>query len=259
MRNRKNINRLFCLLSIIVSMSACNKEKYFDGPDSYSDDFESYTTVDSLIDGNNVRWSFFQQTIETNKAAIDTIIVHSGNQSVRFNGIQSEETVSKSSVVKQKMAFYEGETAEIEMWFYIEGTEDLEWLFLFDFEENAAIGAGPGMRLAMVNNQLRVEHKYNNPDIIQKEGNEIDVPRNEWFKIKFETLLSQKETGYVKVWQNDVLIIEQFNWVTLPTDFLYFQQGTKGMYTNIEFGITANSSEHDVILYLDDVTVKLKQ
>ncbi|MBK9192149.1 MAG: heparin lyase I family protein [Crocinitomicaceae bacterium] len=258
MKKRKNISHLIPLLILFWIFNSCNKEKYFGGPDSYTDDFESYLTIDSLLDGNNVRWSFFQQTLSSNHAEIDTQIVHSGNQSIRFNGILSSETVSKSSIVKQKMAFYEGETVEIEMWFYIQGTDDLEWLFLFDLEENSAIGAGPGMRLAMVSNQLRVEHKYNNPDIVQKPGNEINVPRNEWFKIKFETLLSQKEKGSVKVWQNDTLIIEQYNWVTLPSDFLYFQQGTKGMYTNIEFGITANSTEHDVILYLDDVTVKVK-
>lgn len=252
----KNSWLVFAVL--VVAFSSCKKEKYFDGPDYYIDDFESYSIVDSLVDGDNLRWSFFQQTLESNDAEIDTVIFHSGSKSIRFNGTASDETVSKSSIIKQKMAFYEGETVEIEMWYFIEGNDPLEWLFLFDLEENAAIGAGPGMRVALVNNQLRVEHKYNNPDILQKAGSELKVPRNNWFKLNFEAKLSQKEDGHVKVWQNDTLIIEQYNWVTLPSDFLYFQQGTKGMYTNVEFGVTANSSDNDAVVYLDDVIVNVK-
>ena len=154
------------------------------------------------------------------------------------------------------MAFYEGDIVHVEMWYYIEGTQNAEWLFLFDIEEQAAIGAGPGIRLAMVEDEIVVEHKYFNPNIFQIEGSEKKVPRNEWFKITFEAELSQKEKGYIKVWQNDTLIIEQQNWRTLPKDALYFQQGTKGMYSSIEFGLTANSKDNPLIIYLDDVSIK---
>lgn len=245
-------------ISAISLLLACNKEKYFGGPNSYTDNFESYVNIDSTIDGDNLYWSFFQRTIEGNGSVIDTVETHSGNQSIKFFAAASTENeVSKSSISKQKMAFYEGDIVHVEMWYYIEATASADWLFLFDIEEKTAIGAGPGMRLAIDNDQLVVEHKYLNPNIYQTPGQEKLVPRDEWFKITFETELSQKKNGYVKVWQNDTLIIEQYNWMTLPKDILYAQQGTKGMYTSLEFGLTANSKDNPMVIYLDDVSVKV--
>ena len=251
--------RKIYFITLLIWATSCDKEKFFDGPNTFSDDFESYANIDSIIDGENLKWSYFQKTVDGNKVVLDTTIFHSGGQSIKSTAATSDDNaVSKASFAKQKMAFYEGDIVAVEMWYYIEGTEDSEWLFLFDLEEQAAIGAGPGMRLAMVNNSLVVEHKYLNPNIFQTEGEELKVPRNQWFKIRFETLLHKKEKGYVKVWQNDTLIIEQQNWNTLPKDILYFQQGTKGMYSSIEFGITANGhSGNALTVYADDISVKV--
>lgn len=250
------------LLPILLAgfaMISCNKEKYFDGPDTYSDGFESYSQIDQLLEGENQYWSFFQKTYPGNALFVDTLQAHTGQTSIRCVSVAPDENqgTSKCSVSKQKMAFYEGETVHADMWYYLEGTDELDWLFLFDLEEQASIGAGPGMRLAVVDNQLRVEHKFNNPDIVQPTGFEKNIPRNTWFKISFETLLSQKKDGYVKVWQNDTLIIDQANWNTQPRDNLYFQQGTKGIYSSIEFGVTANSTAYPVTLYVDDISVKV--
>jgi hypothetical protein len=54
---------------------------------------------------------------------------------------------------------------------------------------------------------------------------------------------------------NDQLIIEENNTKTLPKDLLYNQQGTKGMYTSIEIGITANSYSNNAIVYADDFSI----
>lgn len=245
-------------LLLVLTLFACDKEKFFDGPDSYSDDFSDYTEIDDLIDGNDERWSFFQKTYEENTLSIDTVIYHSAGKSFKSFGMPADERgASKASINKQFMAFWTGETVGIEAWYYIEGDAPAEWLFLFDLEEKVAIGAGPGMRLALVNNQLRVEHKYPKPDIIQDVNTALDFPRNEWVKIRFEAKLSQKEEGTVRLWQNDVLIIEQTNWQTLPKDILYANQGTKGMYSQIEFGVTANASSDSITVYVDDIAVGL--
>ncbi len=246
-------------LILLIIFCGCNKEKFFDGPDSYSDNFSAYTEIEDLVDGDNKRWSFFQKTREENQLSIDTAIFHSNGKSFKSSAVASsaEQGASKASINKQFMAFWEGETVVIEMWYFIEGTQDAEWLFLFDIEEKTSIGAGPGMRLALVNNQLLVEHKYPNPNILQKEELEKPFPRNEWVKIRFETKLSQKEEGYVKVWQNDVLIIEQYAWQTLPKDLLYAVQGTKGMYSQIEFGVTANTPDNPMTVYVDDIQVSV--
>lgn len=243
---------------LFLTFVSCNKEKYFDGPDHYSDDFEAYSKIEDLIDGNDEKWSYFQLTFDENSLSVDSTFSHTGTQSMHFYAAVSteEKGASKCSISKQKMAFYEGETVSVEAWYYLVGNETANWLFLFDLEEQTAIGAGPGMRIAMVDNALRIEHKYFNPDILQLNNDTVLFPRNEWVKVNFESKLSKKKKGYVKVWQNDQLIIHQENWKTLPTDFLYSQQGTKGMYTSIEFGITANTHDNPIELYVDDIIVK---
>lgn len=238
----------------IILISGCKKQKFFDGPDFFQDNFETYSSLSNLLLPDDQLWSFTQLTRKENNITVDTANVHSGNRALKFVAKKSDnEGASKSSIAKQNMAFWDGETVRLSAWYFIEGTNKLEWLFLFDLEEQTAIGAGPGMRLAMVNNQLRVEYKFNEKDIIQPVGKEIDFPRNQWVEIIWEVKLSQKNKGTVKLWQNGQLIIDSKNNRTLPKDLLYFQQGTKGMYSSCEIGITANSKDNDLTIWADDV------
>ncbi len=247
--------RYTLILLIVTVLFSCNKKEKFDGPNTYADGFETYSDFEELIDGNNEQWSFFQLTDDQNTITIDTSIVHSGNQSVRFYGVAgSSEDTKKCSINKQFMAFWEGETVVTDFWCYLEGNEDIDWLFIFDLEEKVPVGAGPGMRLAIVDNKLLVEHKYPQPNINQQ-GSGIAFPRDQWVNIRFETLLSRKDKGYVKVFQDGVQILNAENWQTLPKDILYANQGTKGMYSQIEFGLTANSDDNDHVMYVDDVSV----
>jgi hypothetical protein len=112
------------------------------------------------------------------------------------------------------------------------------------------------MRLANTEKGICVEHKFFNDDVYQTDGQEVQLPRNQWFNLTMEVKLSQKKKGYVRVWQDGVQILSSDNRKTLPKDFLYSQQGTKGMYQSIEFGITANTKSSDMILYLDDILVQ---
>ena len=254
---KKSFAVTLLILIVLVSIGSCSKEKWFDGPNSVQDDFESYASTDSLFPDDESRWSFNQNTVTGNFISIDTTIVHSGRQSIRFFAYASDEqTVSKNSLVKQHMSFYEGDVVRISAWYYIEGSSNADWLFLFDFEEQAAIGAGPGMRLANSEKGICVEHKFFNDDVYQETGQEVFLPRNQWFNLTMEVKLSQKKKGYVKVWQDNVQVLSSENRKTLPKDFLYSQQGTKGMYTSVEFGITANTKYSDLVLYLDDVRVE---
>ncbi|MEL6696676.1 MAG: hypothetical protein AAFP89_10560 [Bacteroidota bacterium] len=246
----------FSIALLFFFISACDKKSIFDGPDAYDDGFESYQSIEAIIDGDDENWSFFQQTLPENNIRLDTTIVHSGKQSIKFVGSQTIDKLSKASINKQHMAFWEGEIVSVDFWLYIVGNDPLEWLFLFDIEEQTAIGAGPGMRLALVEGKILLEHKYGNPNVAQ-EGDGIRFPRDQWVNVRFESLLSQRKQGYVKIYQDEVLIIDQQDWRTLPSDFLYARQGTQGRYSQIEFGVTANPSEHEAILYVDDVSVEV--
>ncbi len=238
----------------IIVFISCNKKKYFDGPNFYQDGFENYSILEDLLLPNDQLWSYTQQTKDGNNITVDTTKVHSGQKSLKFTAVKSQtDEVSKSSLAKQKMAFWSDETVRLNAWYFVEGTADLNWMFLMDLEEQATIGAVPGMRIAMVNNQLRIEYKFNEKDITQAAGQEIDFPRNEWVEIVWEVKLSRKKKGSVKLWQNGQMIINSEKNRTLPKDLLYFQQGTKGMYSSCEIGITANSKDNDATIWVDDI------
>ena len=245
------------VLTLLFLLVGCNSKTFFDGPNSYLDDFESYANAEELLDGNDQKWSFFQLTFDENLIAIDTSIFHSGGKSLKIFAAASteEKGASKASIRKQKMAFWEGDIVALEAWYFIVGQDKADWLFLLDLEESTAIGAGPGMRLALVDDAIALEHKFPNPNIFQDKGQEIIFPRDTWVKIRFETLLSKRKKGYVKVWQDDVLIIEKHNWKTLPKDILYFVQGSKGGYDGVEFGITANTKDNAMTVYVDDLKI----
>jgi len=248
------MKNVFFIIIAVILLSGCEKEKYFEGPDFFQDDFEAYSSLSDLLLPNDQLWSFIQLTRNENKITLDTTNFHSGNKSLKFVANKSDnDGASKCSVAKQNMAFWDGETIRLSAWYFIEGTQSIEWLFLFDLEEQTAIGAGPGIRLALVNNQLRMEYKFNEKDVVQNSGQEVYFPRNQWVEIVWEVKLSQKNKGSVKLWQNGQLIIDSKNNRTLPKDILYFQQGTKGMYSSIEIGITANSKDNDLTLWMDDI------
>lgn len=250
--------KLIILIVLTTIVLGCNKKKFFNGPNSYSDGFENYSVIEDIIDGNNVLWSFFQKSYSENTITIDTSIYHSGGSSVRSFAIAPNDNngTSKASINKQFMAFWKGETVQVDFWIYLEGNNQIDWLFIFDIEEQTAIGAGPGMRLAIVEDKILLEHKFPNPNVLQN-GTGVVFPRDQWVNIRFETKLSQKKKGWVKVYQDGVLIIDQDKWKTLPKDLLYSVQGTKGMYSQIEFGATANSDNNDVVVYVDDIDVKV--
>lgn len=249
----------FCLLVLGLCLLGCDKRTFFEGPDSYEDGFEAYTSLEDALIEDDVFWSFTQRTRAENTVQIDSSFAHSGNKSLKFTATLTEDgDASKASIAKQKMAFWEGETIRISAWYYVEGNEPLQWLFLMDLEEQATIGAGPGMRIALVDDQLRIEYKFNEKDILQDPEKAIPFPRNQWVEIKWDITLSQQDEGSVTLWQDDQLLIDVDNQRTLPKDLLYFQQGTKGMYSSIEIGITANSFENNSIIWVDDFKIGLR-
>lgn len=248
----------YLLFGVMTSLLlSCNKEKHFAGPNSFSDDFESYSSFDELLLEDDVNWSATQQTYNENTISLSTEQAHSGTTSLKFDAVVSTgDKLSKCSVFKQRMAFFEGETVRSSVWYYIDGELELDWLFLMDLEEQTNIGAGPGMRVANVGtgNFGAVEFKFKEGNLLQETHS---FPRNQWFKITLETHLSQKKKGWVRLYLNDELIIEDTDTRTLPKDFLYNLQGTKGMYTGIEIGITANSFSNGAVVYADDFSIEV--
>ena len=182
----------------IVLFAACSKDN-FDGPNSYTDGFETYTTADSLFAEGDVLWSFGQVTLGENLIEIVDTFAYTGNQCVLFNASGTQDgKLSKCSLVKQKMAFHEGETVEAKAWYYIDSDAPLPNLFLMDLEEQAIIGAGPGMRIFNgEDDYIGLDFKYPGVSNINQQVHKF--PRKEWFELTFQTKLSQRNKGWVKV------------------------------------------------------------
>jgi len=244
-------------IAMLALLVGCSKTKHFDGPNYYQDGFESYTEYDDLLVNDDSLWSFTQLTKAENTISIDSTFSYAGNKSLKFSDKGSNGDLSKCSIAKQNMAFWDGEWVRMKAMYYLADTAALNWLFLMDIEEQAAISAGPGMRLALVDNQLRVEHKFLESDLTQSAGQEVEFPRDQWVEVVWEILLSHKEEGKVRLYQDGQLIIEADQRNTLPQDILYFQQGTKGMYSSFEIGITANPTDTDLLLWMDDVSIEM--
>jgi Polysaccharide lyase len=257
------MKKTFGLFLFIFFCAGCYKAKrdyLADAPSSYYDDFESYPNADSLY--GDARWQGNQLTVGNNSITIDTSIVHSGNQSIRFfASLRSGDIVSKSSLLKNNFGFQNGSVVEYEAWYYIESSASLSNLFLVDFEDPAFISSGPGFRI-MVNaeEEIVVERgKMEHSTLQQNTELNRKLPKNRWVKIKVEFKLSKRKKGYVKVWQDNELILEHDNVITLAKDLVYATQGTVGFLRQVEIGLTANSTEGDVIMYVDDLSIRLIQ
>ncbi len=233
----------------------CNKEKIFKGKNSIYENFESVNDIDELLDNGN--WKYFQQTEINNYIKIDTLNPHLGSNCLKI--FATKGSISKSDIANNKMAFWKGDIVQISVWFYIKDTENLNYVFLFDIEEDAMIGASPGIRIAIdPDNHLIIERKkYGQSTIHQSNNSKVQFPRNQWVELKIEINLQQKKNGYIKLWQNNIKLIDASNIQTLPKDNLFFTQGTKGMYQSIQVGVTATTSENDVTMFIDDINIKV--
>ncbi len=239
--------------TFLLLILACHKQKFDTNKNSILEDFEEVSSLDELISSEN--WEYYQQTEDENYLAIDSVFSHSGNQCLKIFAVKGN--ISKSDLANNKMTFWENDVVQATVWYYLEGDDPSGFLFIFDIEENIPVGATPGIRLARDDEGfLFVDRtKIGRSSIKQENQSEIIFPRNQWVEVKLEIKLERKKTGYIKVWQDNILLLQAENTQTLPKDRLYFTQGTKGMYQSIQVGITASTAENDVSLYIDDISV----
>ena len=242
------------LFIFVIAVFSCTKEKQpADTFTNFTEDFESYTSYDSTLFATT-KWSTNQKTFDDNNYTIDTNIVHSGNKSLRCYAVAStSKDVSKCSLIKGNMYFTKHDIIKYSAWYFVSGT--LTNLFLVDFEENAPISSSPGVRVALFNDgYLSLERgKLGLNTIYQDENTKILFPQNQWVHVEVELKLERPKKGYVKIWQDGVLLIDKDGIQTLSEDKLYFTQGTRGVFHNLEVGITANGKGGNTILFIDDI------
>ncbi len=244
----------------LVMLAACTQKRIRSWPSFLVDDFEAVNSVDELTEGEAAIWKYYQQQGEQNTISIDRSNPHSGLQCLKFTAEPSTNGASKSDIAHNRLLFRAGEKVLFTGWFYIEGSENLDYVFLMDLEEDVAIGAGPGIRVALedsVGYLVLERNKFLENTLRQEEGSKVAFPRDEWVELKMEVLLGQKAKGAVKIWQNGELLIDVENTPTLPRDRLTVIQGTHNYYHSLQVGITANSPANACVMYIDDISIEV--
>lgn len=252
----KSRNNIFLTIVILIFLQSCNKEVFSDIT-GFDDSFITYNSInDIFINGN---WTFHEKTYSESTLTIVHDTVHSDMNSIRMFCVSGNGSlVSKSGLASHnKILYKEGDIVKVSCWFYIPANEGLNKLVILDIEDPAPISTGPGIRLMFdEDNAIFIErNKMGLSNITQKNGSKISFPFNRWVNITFELKLETKKRGYVKLWQDGILIFDESSVATLPRDRLYITQGTHKSYSNIEVGITANSTGHDIVMFIDDFSI----
>lgn len=231
----------------------------------------------SLFPADGSRWTNVQ--LVTPETAADTnrislsLMSSEGDYSVQVEAATSSETVlSKCDIEKFGFQAYLGQQIIIEADFYIEGTQDLENLFLIDLEccscwdPDVPDNQCPGIRLKMAPGDFLVVErgKILLPTINQSA---VSFPRNQWVSVVWTLDLSDEESGSTTLEINGAEALSSSG-ITMPvssafTDTLAtagfdFQLQQPLFYERVQFGATANASAADINLWLDNVRIEIR-
>jgi len=235
------------------------------GISEFSYDFDSAAKLVDLFPDDLSGWTSLQlvepngsdDIVRENKKAyagkngveLQSDQFHSGCCAVKLVAPPSAGSVSKAALQKGGFFFESGDDLWVSAWFFIQGFENYQGMFVLDIETTEFQGS-PGRRLMMSggDNELKLESKSNvsGPEYRQAKENIIPFPKNEWVHIILHLRLSARQEGLTEIWQDSVKIIEQFG-QNMPTD--------RTVYDRFQFGITANGSSHDKVIYIDDVVI----
>lgn len=235
------------------------------GISEFSCDFDSAAKLVDLFPNDLSGWTYLQLVepngsedivLEDKKAYAGRNSVelrsdqfHSDCCAVKLVAPQSGSSVSKAALQKGGFFFESGDDLWVSAWFFVQGFENYQALFVLDIETTEFQGS-PGRRLMMSggDNELKLESKSNlsGPEYRQAKENIILFPKNKWVHIVLHLRLSAGQNGLTEVWQDDVKIIEQSG-QNLPTD--------STVYDRFQFGITANGTTSAKVMYLDDVVI----
>lgn len=249
------------IFAIFICSLGCHKEDIGPGLKEYHDDFERYNDWTELVDSlAGDRWTQYNDNefnLSSTPFSIDTVIVHSGNKSVRFHASQNDpgyEEVIKCNLNKNGFYFKQGETLHFSAWYYIEhDTTAYGTFFILDLGDIA--GGSQEIRIMCWEENVEVErNKIGLPNLFQEQPAKL-IPINQWCHVEIEVKLSQYQKGAAKLWIDGQEVINKDKIITLPKDRVTMSWGTKGYYERIQVGITAKNHTQDLVMYVDDVDV----
>lgn len=232
----------------------------------FHDGFEDADQLADLFPADLSRWTAAQIEPLGNEIALSAEVVHGGLQSLRclaqpYNG----RDASKADIVRELLTFADGDEAWFELWIYLVGGGSPQDVFLWDLEApdtctstfacpeegNGRICNSPGRRLYLSGPFGWIKSDLGKwcvgEDFEQDEGAEVPLPLDRWVRLRVFIRLSDADDGVMRVWQDDVLLLDAVG-ITLPRG--------DSIYSRLQVGLTANGNEQfPQTLYLDDVSI----
>ncbi len=206
-----------------------------------------------------------------NRIELASNIVLKGNNSLRIHAKASDNTLSKADIEKSGFNAPIGSTVRIEANFFIATTEDIENLILIDLEScscwdpSVSNNKCPGIRLMMKEDDyLSIERgKILGSTIVQ---GKVSFPRNEWVNIVWEMILSPNNDGLNKLFINNQEVISNKG-INMPNGNLFktefaasgidFELQEPVSYERFQIGVTANPTQSDIDIYIDEVKLEI--
>jgi len=171
---------------------------------------------------------------------------HSGKRSLRSYAVRPSRNapVSKATIESAGLLYFEkGDDVWSSGWYYLdEGMPTT----IMDIEASQMGWAG--MRVFVSEDGvLSVNRKsFDMEQFKQKRKDKIVLPTGRWAHVTLHLTLSDTNDGIIELWLDDKKVIDTTG-KTLPL--------AGAIYDTVEVGITANSYEHDAVLFVDDVVV----
>lgn len=252
---------------------------------TFEDGFEtSSIEITRLFPNDNSRWTTVQlinPIDDENSLELSSVVSSEGNQSLAIQAKQSNEILSKAAIEKGGFNAFAEDKVTIEADFYIDSDANLENLFLIDLEccscWDPSVDADPSvdgdnkcpgvrLRLSGVNAYLSIERgKIAGTTLTQTT---TQFPRKEWATLRWELNLSSDNNGTNKLFLNGNQILSE-SAMNLPNAEIFrevfaeneidFELQEPVSYERVQIGATANPDSEDLLLYVDNIVLRIEK
>jgi hypothetical protein len=252
---------IFLFAPLLLLINSCHKDAPSGSLKEFSDDFENYASATDLTGTADNLWTetnINETNISSNPISIDTTIVHSGKKSVRFDCLQSNpDDVAKCNLNKGNLNFEQGETVYYSCWYYVQ-YPDTNYGTFFVWDLGQIVEGSLEIRVMAWNQNLELERNKIGLVNLSQDLPATIFPVNKWAHLELEVKLSQYRKGKMKMWLDGKLLIDRSKVRTMPKDQVNMVWGTKGYYERVQVGITAKNGTQDLVLYADDMEIRVK-
>lgn len=207
-------------------------------------------------------WLLCDQNTSGNYLEISKNTKKRGNQSLKIVAQPSDlesGKVSRASIRKHGLNFENGDTVTMSFWVKLEGNsnnitaKDLIFAGLREQKRPFKNRREAGRFLFLSDKEAVASdiffHLPKPEPMTQPLLDKIPFPKNRWVRVESEIILSDQESGRVRVWQDGQAVLTR-NGKTMPDG--------DTVYNIFEVGIIGHDSKaYQQIMYLDDVKIRL--